>query len=50
VFQVDIPNSLINFLEEELPQLLKGNGKVGQVMVASNKMAGTKSFDCLPVC
>jgi hypothetical protein len=53
VFQVDIPNSLRNFLEEGLPELLKGTGKVGHVMVASNKMApttGTKSFDCLPVC
>jgi hypothetical protein len=53
VFQVDIPNSLRNFLEEELPELLKGTAKVGQVMVSSNKISpstGTKSFDCLPVC
>lgn len=49
--QVDIPNSLRNFLEEELPELLKGTGKVGQAMVSSNKVAsstGIKSFECLP--
>ena len=53
MFQVDIPNSLRNFLEEELPELLKGTGKVGQAMVSSNKVApstGIKSFECLPVC
>jgi hypothetical protein len=52
VFQVDIPNSIVNFLDEELPLLLKGTGEAGQVMVASNKVTpstGAESFDCLPV-
>jgi hypothetical protein len=52
MFQVDIPNSIVNFLEEELPRLLKGTGEVGQVVVTSNKVTpstGAESFDCLPV-
>ncbi|KDR23668.1 F-box/LRR-repeat protein 4-like isoform X2 [Zootermopsis nevadensis] len=49
--QLDIPNSIVNFLDEELPQLLKETEEAAQVMVASNKMipsTGTESFDCLP--
>jgi hypothetical protein len=52
-FQIDIPNSIVNFLEEELPQLLKGMGEEGQVLLTSNNVTpstGAESFDCLPVC
>ncbi|PNF13730.1 F-box/LRR-repeat protein 4 [Cryptotermes secundus] len=49
--QIDIPNSIVNFLEEELPQLLKGTGEVGQVLSTFNKVTlstGAESFDILP--
>lgn len=49
--QIDIPNSIVNFLEEELPQLLKETGEAGQVLITSNKVTpstGAESFDCLP--
>jgi hypothetical protein len=43
----------VNFLDEELPQLLKETEEAAQVLVASNKIissTGTENFDCLPVC